>query len=69
MVEWGTYSTNLDESKTALSSSCRRFGDMVWVAILQSRNDDEMTTLEALTDVLLIVLLDQLRNHTRGRIN
>jgi len=42
---------------------------MVWVAILQSRNDDEMTTLEALTDVLLIVLLDQLRNHTRGRIN
>ena len=38
---------------------------MVWVAILQSRNDDEMTTLEALTDVLLIVLLDQLRNHTR----
>ena len=37
--------------------SFSRFGDMVSVAILQSLNDDEMTTSQTLRDVLLIVRL------------
>jgi hypothetical protein len=35
--------------------SFSRFGDMTSVAILQSLNDDEMTTPQTLKDVLLIV--------------
>ena len=37
--------------------SFSRFGDIVSVAILQSLNDDEMTTSETLRDVLLIIRL------------